>query len=243
MTDFAIVLVEPEHPHNVGFVARAMRANGLSDLRIVYVGKNAVMEESYRTAHHSGEILRAAKVVPALSEAVGDCSLSVAVSRRAFDSIINSLTLPELPGNLPAKGKTALVFGRESKGLLIQEVESCAFTCEIPVPGNMSLNLAQAVSVVCYELCRSGLLNGAGIIERTELKKEKKEFATLSEMQNFLAYVKAHLSERYRNQPWTNASMAKLLQRLQPTRVEMGALFGLVRSLTGSFARKEKESS
>ncbi len=242
MRDFAVVLVEPEHPHNVGFVARAMRANGLSDLRIVYAGKKAVMEESYRTAPHSGEVLRSAKVVPALSEAMGDCSLSVAVSRRAFDSIVTSVTLPELPARLPGKGKTALVFGRESKGLLIQEVEACAFTCEIPVPGNMSLNLAQAVSVVCYELCRAQLLNGAGTIERPEGKKEKKELATLSEMQNFLAYMKTHLSERYRNQPWTDASIAQLLQRLQPTRFEMGALFGLVRSLTGSSARKEKES-
>ena len=45
MNSFVVVLVEPEHPHNVGFVARAMRSNGLKNLKIVYPKRSSVISE------------------------------------------------------------------------------------------------------------------------------------------------------------------------------------------------------
>lgn len=243
MIDFSVILVEPEHPHNVGFVARAMRSNALSDLRIVYKQKSHVMEDSFHTAHNSKEVLNSAKIFRSLRSALFDSSFSVAFSRRIFDSVIPFAHLPEIKEKLPKEGRVALVFGRESKGLLVEEIEQCAFICEIPVAGNMSLNLAQAVSVVCYELCRSGLLSEKGFIQREVLKNGKKEPVRIEEMQQFLVFLKDRLSKRYQNLSWTDASINELLQRLQPTRFEMDALFGMVRSLSGSSARKEKEKN
>jgi tRNA C32,U32 (ribose-2'-O)-methylase TrmJ len=61
-----------------------------------------------------------------------------------------------------------------------------------------------------------------------------------SQMENFLTFLRSHLTERYQKNTWTEGSVRALLQRLQPTRFEMDALFGLARSLSKSSARKEK---
>lgn len=232
MSRFRIVLVEPEHPHNVGFVARAMRSNGLSDLWIVYPKRDAVNPESYRTAHNSAEILDAAHVVHTLDEAIASANYAIAFSRRRFDTIVPNISLPRLAEKLPAEGDVALVFGRESCGLSLEDIERCALVCEIPVPGQMSLNLAQAVTVACYELCRAGLLAGSGLrTDRVPLKKGRIEKANIGQIESFLKYLHENLTDRYQHNTWTESAVREFLQRLSPTRFEMSALLGLVKSL------------
>ena len=232
MLTFRIVLVEPEHPHNVGFVARAMHCNAISELYIVYPKRDAVNPESYRTAHNSSEILDAAKVVHSLDEALSTAHYSFAFSRRRFDTIIPHTSLPHITEFLPKDGTIALVFGRESCGLSLEEIERCAMICEIPVPGQMSLNLAQAVTAACYELCRSGLLNNPGLrTDRVPLKRGRIEKANIGQIENFLSYLHGHLTDRYQNNTWTESAVREFLQRLEPTRFEMSALLGLVKSL------------
>ena len=66
MNSFVVVLVEPEHPHNVGFVARAMRRKKKKNLKIVYPKRSSVISDSYHTAHNSGEVLDSAQIVGSL---------------------------------------------------------------------------------------------------------------------------------------------------------------------------------
>ena len=160
MRKFRVVLVEPEHPHNVGFVARAMHCYALPELYIVYPKRDKVLDKSYHTAANSHDILDNAKVVHKFEDAIGDCSCAVAYSRHTM--------VQNLSDMLPEDGTIALVFGRESCGLALEEVNACTYQCEIPVPGLMSLNLGQAVSISLYELCRSGALaNGEGFSRLT----------------------------------------------------------------------------
>lgn len=232
MLNFRIVLCEPEHPHNVGFVARAMHCNAIQDLYIVYPKRDTVNPESYRTAHNSAEILDNAKVVHTLSEALSTAQYAIAFSRRRFDTVIPHTSLPNITEKLPKNGTVALVFGRESCGLSLDEIDHCAIICEIPVPGQMSLNLAQAVTTACYELCRSGLLDNAGLrTDRVPLKRGRVEKANMGQIENFLKYLSSNLTGRYQNNTWTESAVREFLQRLEPTRFEMSALLGLVKSL------------
>mgnify|MGYP004556935529 FL=1 len=243
MSRFRIVLVEPEHPHNVGFVARAMRSNGLSELYLVYAKRDSVNPESYRTAHNAAAILDAAKVVPTLDDALSTSNYAVAFSRRRFDTIVPNLSLPHLPERLP-DGSVALVFGRESCGLSLEDIERCALVCEIPVPGQMSLNLAQAVTVACYELCRAGLLDGSGLrTDRVPLKRGRIEKANIGQIENFLKYLHENLTDRYQHNTWTESAVREFLQRLAPTRFEMSALLGLVKSLVMRREEKSRKDS
>lgn len=234
MLEFIIVLVEPEHPHNVGFVARAMSANALTDLRIVYSKKDKVSPDSYRTAHASKDILDHAKVTKSLKEAIADTHYSIAFSRRTFDSIVPVLSLSKIKTVLPKMGKVALVFGRESIGLLFEEVNQCAQICEIPVPGNHSLNLGQAVSVALYELVRDDKKHDSSVDDSIKM-------ASKVHTEAFISFLESHLTERYQNQRWLQGEIRILLQRLQPTENELSGLFGVVRSLARSSARKEKK--
>lgn len=240
MLRFVVVLVEPEHPHNIGFVARAMRCNALDDLRVV-TSRSALPVEAWHTAHASAHVLDGARLYNDLGSAVADCQLVVAFSRRIFGTVAPHLSLPELPGRLPALGTVALVFGRESKGLSHEEIDRCGVQCEIPVAGQMSMNLAQATAVVCYELCRAGLFDNEGLAKRPELPLSHKEPATVAQMDAFVDFVGDRLTGRYQGKPWTHSSIRAWLQRLAPSREEMGALFGITRSLVKSSARQEKE--
>ena len=114
--------------------------------------------------------------------------------------------------------------------------------CEIPVPGQMSLNLAQAVTTACYELCRNGLLDNRGLrTDRVPLKRGRVEQANIGQIENFLQYLRAHLTDRYQNNTWTESAVREFLQRLAPTRFEMSALLGLVKSLVMQSSLKSQD--
>ena len=150
--------------------------------------------------------------------------------------------LPQVTEILPKEGTVALVFGRESCGLALDEIERCAMICEIPVPGQMSLNLAQAVTTACYELCRNGLLDNRGLrTDRVPLKRGRVEQANIGQIENFLQYLRAHLTDRYQNNTWTESAVREFLQRLAPTRFEMSALLGLVKSLVMQSSLKSQD--
>lgn len=238
MTTFCVVLVEPEHPHNVGFCARAMRAYGLGDLRIVR--DKPLLRASWDTAHASAEILDNAKIVSSLADAIADCGSSVAFSRRVFDTVVPHTSLPQLPEwEGIQRDMLALVFGRESRGLLNEEIAQCQVQCEIPVAGNMSLNLAQAVSVSLYELCRAGLLSGRnGLARRNRVRNPGQAVGTgHAEWEALVQFLVTQLDTLPHGQNWSEAAIRKWLHRMAPDSLELRAMFGIVRSLAGKRAR------
>lgn len=240
MRKFRIVLVEPEHPHNVGFVARAMHCYALPELYIVYPHRDKVIENSYHTAANSHDILDNATIVHEFKDAIGDCACAIAFSRRIFGSAIKHTMVQNLAECLPEEGTIALVFGRESCGLSLEEVNACTYQCEIPVPGLMSLNLGQAVSIGCYELCRSGALaNGEGRAKRNTKGVAETGPATIQQIDGFKKFLDRYLTGQYHDQAWRDSFLNTLLQRLHPTRNELSALFGLLRNLAGKPARLE----
>jgi len=233
---FTIILVEPEHPHNVGFVARSMRSNGLCDLRIVCKSK-PLPRKCYNTAHASAEILDKAKLFETLKEAIADCSYTVAFSRRIFDTVVPHISLPELPPLCREKsGTIALVFGRESRGLFFEEIELCAVQCEIPVAGQMSLNLSHAVGVASYELCRAGLL-GEGLAFRNKPPITHRKAATMEQFESIENFIFENLTDKYKRRAWTKASIRSWFQKLNPSQAEFSAIFGMLRALAKKPAR------
>jgi TrmH family RNA methyltransferase len=208
-----------------------MRSNGLSDLRIVRKSK-PIPKKCYDTAHASANILDNARLFGTLKEAIADCSYAVAFSRRLFDSIIPHASLPNLPELCRAKnGIVALIFGRESCGLSFEEIELCAVQCEIPVAGQMSINLSHAVSVASYELCRAGLL-GEGLAFRNKLPITHRKPATTEQFESIENFVYENIADRYKKQTWLKASIRSWLQRLNPSQAEFSALYGLLKALS-----------
>ncbi len=152
----AIILVEPLSSGNIGSVARAMTNMGFGDLRLVNPQINHLALQAHWLAHASEHILDRAQIFPTISEAVADCALLVATSQKKNRNRQESFSSRELGPKLAPycrSNKVAILFGRENHGLANEEVNLCTWLVNIPTATSYpSLNLSQAVMVVCYEL-------------------------------------------------------------------------------------------
>ena len=156
-----IVLVEPKVPGNIGAVARAMTTMGLSRLVLINPVEFRQEAEARWMAHGAGEILDNARVVPTLDDGVKDLALVVGTTNRTRGIWLNPIQpidqacaeLTAVARNQPA----GILFGREDRGLLNDELQRCNAIARIPAAMTYpSLNLAQSVMVCAYELFRTG---------------------------------------------------------------------------------------
>lgn len=157
-TSTRFVLVEPSHPGNVGAAARALKTMGFSRLVLVAPRVPNVQSDPEAVAMASGadDVLASAHVVSTLGEALSGVHWSIALTARTRE-----YGPPRLAPRAAAahactqveSGDIALVFGNERTGLANEHVEQCSALAHIPAnPAYSSLNLAQAVQVLAYEL-------------------------------------------------------------------------------------------
>jgi tRNA/rRNA methyltransferase len=159
----AIILVEPRHPGNIGMVCRAMANFGVCDLRLVNPC-DYLHPEAHKLAVFASDLLGRAVVYADLAAALVDLEISVATTRRQGrlrGEVIDIAQLSEPLSTLSSRGRVGLVFGREDAGLSNAEVAMCRYVTTIGTSEQSgSLNLAQAVVVCLYELCRLPLSVG-----------------------------------------------------------------------------------
>ena len=148
------VLVEPKEDGNIGAAARAVKNTGLGGLRLVRPPQLGAQAE--RMAWRSLDVLRRARTFASLPDALADCVRAIGFTARPQRTVTGIRSLPAIAPailNHAARGRVALVFGPEHRGLSREELGCCQDVVRIPAsPRQPSLNLAQAVLVVGYEL-------------------------------------------------------------------------------------------
>ena len=150
----AVVLVEPQEGGNIGAVARAMSNMGLARLLLVRPA-NHMGAEAERMSVGGRSVLQEAEVFGSLEEAVARFDFVVGTTRREGSIRQGRVTPRDVAAEIAGRkgGRTVLVFGRERSGLTNREVDVCHRLVTIPAAAeNRSLNLAQAVLVVAYEV-------------------------------------------------------------------------------------------
>ena len=151
-----VVLVGTLYTGNVGSASRAMAKMGIRKLRLAAPNLQNSWDEGERMAVHATDVMSAREEFATLEEAVADCVAVVGTTAREGlyrqhvkaprDCAADILSLAET-------GPVAVVFGREDKGLLNEEIAQCTHLIRIPVDeGYTSINLSQAVLITCYEL-------------------------------------------------------------------------------------------
>ncbi len=161
------VLVEPSHVGNIGASARAIRTMGFTRLVVVHPGDPGFRDsvQARALAAAAGDVLTQARNCASLAQALEGVHLAFATTgyarqwatepvdlRLAAQSAAKSVGVSDLP----AAGQAAFVFGTERTGMLNEDVALCHGCCFIPAdPLQGSLNLAQAVQVVAYEMRRA----------------------------------------------------------------------------------------
>jgi len=153
MQQIRFVLCRPSHPGNIGAAARAMKTMGLSDLRLVAPERFPAPEGEWM-ATNAVDVLRAATVHSSLEESIKDCVAAFALSARPREWSPQVLDVRSAAARaIELEADVAFVFGNESAGLTNEEMFACQFLVHIPANAEFSsLNLAQAVQVVAYEL-------------------------------------------------------------------------------------------
>lgn len=153
--DIRVILVETSHPGNIGAVARSMKNMGLKSLFLV---NPKTFPSALATERSAGadDILENAQVVPTLREAICDCELVLGTSARLRQiprPTLNPRQTAEKVFAYPNLNKVAILFGTERSGLTNDALAQCHYHIVIPAnPNYSSLNLAQAVQIITYEL-------------------------------------------------------------------------------------------
>ncbi len=132
-----------------------MKAMGLTRLHLV---SPSTFPSAAATARAAGadDILAAAVIHETLDQALEGCTIAFGTTARDRRIGWPTLAPREAAGEilrLAVAGDTAVVFGRERSGLSNEELDRCQRAVWIPtVDGFRSLNLAQAVQILAYEL-------------------------------------------------------------------------------------------
>ena len=152
---FSIVLSHPKIPENIGAAARAACNMEIGRL-IVVAPEDPDQERMLKMATHTAaHLIRGMEVYPDLKEALSSFSYIIGTSARTGRGRRSVLSPREVAPILLQKApqnKIALVFGPEDKGLSNEEISLCHQLVKIPTAEFSSLNLAQAVMIVCYEI-------------------------------------------------------------------------------------------
>ncbi|MBF0158887.1 MAG: RNA methyltransferase [Magnetococcales bacterium] len=151
-----IILDRPAHAGNIGAAARAMKNMGFSHLRLVSP-RQFPHPDAWNFATGAGDVIDQARQFDTIADAVADLHILVATSNRPRGQRQRVVTPRQLGQQVtdllatPAL-KMGLLFGTERTGLETVDVERADLLCNIPTSGYGSINLAQAVLIVTYEI-------------------------------------------------------------------------------------------
>ncbi|MEJ1929955.1 RNA methyltransferase [Nostoc sp. NIES-2111] len=238
-----IVLVEPAGPLNVGAIARVMKNFGLAELVLVNPQCDPRSEEAMRMAVHAKEILESAVLVSTLPEALRGCVRAIATTGRDNDWGL-ALEDPRiaLPWLLEEIGQpSALIFGREDRGLSNEELIYAQRFIRIPTsPNYLSLNLATAVGICCYELVQ----NTAPTATPTT---SESEFAPLELVEGFYQQLETLLLKIGYLYPHTATSrmekFRQLYNRAYLQTHEVGMLRGILHQVEWAINQRRDDNS
>ncbi len=229
-----VVLVEPRSADNVGATLRAMRTMGLSQLRLV---RPADFDWSRLPviAHRTQDLVARVRVFERLDDALADTVYTVGCTARRRSLALPTLTpreagpaaLARVPG-----GPAAFLVGREDIGLSNADLAHCHALLTIPTdPAYPSLNLAQAVMVVAYELrlaaLEEGLMASSPASPSAPATGAETEalFAALEEAMHAVGYLVPSRAEA------TRQALRAVLLRAEPTAEEAALFTALLRAV------------
>lgn len=222
-----IVLVEPQHPGNVGAVARAMANFGISDLALV--NGCEINDDGYARSKSGRPILENLKRFNTMEKALADCDIAIGTSgikpegdKRWFRAPNDVKKINQL---INKRENPALIFGRENYGLYREELALCEVTITIPTnPDYPILNLSHAVGIVLYEIKR-----------KEKVKSPKKRKAVSQEeferLVNRIMNMLENSSYPERRLDRSRTTLRRLISRGNPDEGEYENLMGIFKAI------------
>ncbi|MGD0099285.1 MAG: RNA methyltransferase [Acidobacteriota bacterium] len=183
LDNVVIILAGTKYPGNIGSAARAMFNMGLERL-ILAAPQCAVNEESYRMAKSGKVILESARICKSVTSALRGIRFLVGTTGKSggYRTPAHSprALAPQILAHA-AQQKVGILFGPEDTGLVDDDLKFCQVLIRIPTQHKgHSINLAQSVMIVCYELLLGNLeREPARIIRLASLEQVEAMYAQL----------------------------------------------------------------
>jgi TrmH family RNA methyltransferase len=228
LDQFAVVLVRPMGDGNVGQVARAMKNFGLS--RLILVDPRYTETDLCKMmAIGAYEIVQQAERAPSLAKALAPFQFAVGFSRRVGKFRQRFCSSRALPGwllpQMTGGAQAALVFGNEVNGLSQAELDACNQLVEVITdPAHRSLNLAQAVVLIAYELFSHAACAPLAVTRHEPASYERMErlYAHMRRLYLEVGFVDRQNPARILRQ------LRRLYSRAAPTEQEARILHGVL---------------
>lgn len=248
-----IILVNPFLDANVGSVSRAMLNFGLSELRIVDPCCDILSEQAQALAAGSIDILKNAKVYPTVKDCIVDLQRVIATTARTRDmtqAVLSPQGAASIAINPANNVSVGILFGRERNGLTNEELALADSYVAIPAFSPFSsLNLAQAVNIISYELWKRRLeIEEEAPPDAWLQTKEGDRLARREELENlFLRMEEQLLVKEYQPDPSRREicfrNIRSIYQRAQMTRQEVDSLHGVLSSLIRPIGKDQEEAN
>ena len=155
LANVAVVLVRPKYPENIGAAARSAVNMGISELLVVRDSPPEREKMLKMATHKAAHLVEKLTPYENLADALAPFSHVVGTSarqgrKRAVENSPRHMVDTVLP--LLQNNRVAVLFGPEDRGLTNEDLQYCQTKVTIPTADFSSLNLAQAVAILCYEL-------------------------------------------------------------------------------------------
>lgn len=245
-----IILVQPFLEQNIGSIARTMLNFGLSELRLVDPQCNHRSDLVKGVAMGAFDIIQHAKVFSNMSESISDLQRVMATSTR-YRRQTQMLLTPRKAAleAVTSTGKVGVVFGCERNGLSNEDIGLADTLISIPTFSKFtSLNLAQAVNIMAYELWTQHSEHTSNSRPEEWLHaKEAHKLATKGELEVFFTRLTSTLDKNKfvsTSKELTHQRIRNIFQRTLMTTPEVDLMHGVLTSLTvhrKKFGEKDKE--
>jgi tRNA/rRNA methyltransferase len=197
-----IILVNPFLDQNVGSVARTMMNFGLTELRVVNPECDILSDDAQALSAGAFDIIRNAKVFNNVSDCVADLTHIYATSDRPRH-MTQMMYTPKKAAEVVldvtySDEKAGIMFGRERTGLFNEEMALATAIVTIPTFNHFSsLNLAQSVNIICYELgMRNDHIRNVAPPEQWLQRKDRHRLANRDDLNNFFRRLEASLEQK-----------------------------------------------
>ena len=169
LDNIAIILHQPRYSENIGAAARAVRNMGIGHL-VVVDPQNYEVDRALKLATHvASDVVEQIEIYENLKEALSHYSYVVGTTARLGGQRQVVSTPSKVAKNLVAisrENRVAILFGPEDRGLKNEDIRYCHTLVSIPTAEFSSLNLAQSVMIMCYEIFIVGSENNIRFIPR-----------------------------------------------------------------------------
>ena len=224
-----IVLQRPRFPENIGSAARAMRNMGIGQLIVVEPENYDLSRVLKMATHGAADIIDHARILQNLREALSPFHIVIGTTARLGgerEVVYSPAHMAEKLISISQQNRVAIVFGPEDRGLSNEDLRLCHYLVNIPTADFSSLNLAQAVMVMCYEIFTAGESLSNISIPRLATRHE------LDGMYDQLRDILVHINNIHPENPdYCMNKIRHFLTRLQLRAGEVSIIRGICRQI------------